>query len=196
MLSKKKQTLISNSIKYYLSESMNGISVEKRHQHQKGTSKAKRRGGGLINNENEAQLKKKQKKNKSSKKIFPSEYTILLVDDEPDISLTLKAELENNGFAKVDVFNDPLLAMSSYKPGFYDFAIIDVKMPKINGFELYRELEKKEEDNKRKAIKTCFITAHEVYYESLKTEFPSLNVGCFISKPIEIEDLISRLKAL
>jgi two-component system catabolic regulation response regulator CreB/two-component system response regulator ChvI len=43
-------------------------------------------------------------------------------------------------------------------------------------------------------VKVCFITAYEVYYEQLKEEYPSLNIGCFIKKPIEIQDLINRLK--
>jgi response regulator RpfG family c-di-GMP phosphodiesterase len=127
------------------------------------------------------------------KKKHPSEYALLLVDDEPDITLTLKEGLQHNGFAIVDTFNDPLLALSSYKADFYDMMLLDVKMPKMNGFDLYREIEKKE--SKRNAIKACFITAYEIYYESLKKEFPNLNVGCFISKPIEIEDLVRRINA-
>lgn len=115
---------------------------------------------------------------------------ILLVDDEPDITLTLKNGLENNGFAVVDTFNDPLLALSSYKPGFYDLILLDVKMPKMNGFDLYQEIEKRD-----KNVKACFITAYEIYYESLKKEFPGLDVGCFISKPIEMDNLIARVNA-
>jgi CheY-like chemotaxis protein len=119
------------------------------------------------------------------------QYTILLVDDESDVILTLKKGLEDNGFAKVDAFNDPLLALSSFKTSFYDLMLLDVKMPKMNGFELFREIERRE---KKKNIKACFITAHEVYYESLKKEFPTLNVGCFITKPVDIDDLIRRIK--
>jgi DNA-binding response OmpR family regulator len=115
-------------------------------------------------------------------------YAILVVDDEPDITLTLKEGLENNGFAKVDVFNDPLLALASFKAGIYDLVLLDVKMPMMNGFELYRELEKRE-----KKVKVCFITANEIYYESLKKDFPTLDVGCFIAKPIDIDDLVRRL---
>jgi two-component system, OmpR family, response regulator ChvI len=128
-----------------------------------------------------------------SKKKYPSEYALLVVDDEPDITLSLKKGLEYNGFTIVDTFNDPLLALSSFKTDFYDLILLDVKMPKMNGFELYRELEKKE--SKEKDIKACFITAYEIYYESLKKEFPNLNVGCFITKPIEIEDLVRRINA-
>jgi two-component system response regulator ChvI len=61
---------------------------------------------------------------------------ILLVDDEPDIIFTIKKILEENGF-KVDSFNDPILALNSYKSNFYDLVILDIKLPKMDGFELY-----------------------------------------------------------
>ena len=134
--------------------------------------------------------RKKIASHASIKRHSTSQYAILVVDDEPDITLTLKESIEEYGFAKVDASNDPLLALSSYKTGFYDLVLLDVKMPKMNGFELYREIEKRE----GKSIKVCFITAHEVYYETLKEEFPTLNVGCFIAKPIEIGNLVIRLK--
>ena len=63
---------------------------------------------------------------------------ILVVDDEPDAALVYKIVLEHNGF-KVDSFTDPLLALSNFKPDFYDLAILDIKMPDMNGFKLYRE---------------------------------------------------------
>src|SRR5215212_5119649 len=61
-------------------------------------------------------------------------------------------------------------------------------MPKMNGFELYQEIEKVD-----KKAKVCFITAFEVYYQALKEIFPTLDVGCFIRKPIEIDDLVRRI---
>ena len=66
---------------------------------------------------------------------------ILLVDDEPDITLSFNIVLEDNGFV-VDAFNDPLLALSSFKQGIYDLALLDIKMPKMNGFELCGEIKK------------------------------------------------------
>jgi two-component system, OmpR family, response regulator ChvI len=112
---------------------------------------------------------------------------ILLVDDEHDITVGLRVGLENNGFV-VDAFNDPQEALSNFKAGLYDLLLIDVKMPKMNGFELYREIEKI--DNK---AKVCFITAFEVYYKSLRELFPTVKVDCFIKKPIRTEDLVERI---
>ncbi|HMH11384.1 MAG TPA: response regulator, partial [Candidatus Nitrosopolaris rasttigaisensis] len=73
--------------------------------------------------------------------------------------------LEDSGF-KVDVFNDPIHALSGFKSGLYDLALIDYKMPKMNGFELYREIRKIDEK-----VKVCFVTAFEVFYERLKNRF-------------------------
>jgi DNA-binding response OmpR family regulator len=114
---------------------------------------------------------------------------ILVVDDEPGITLAFKKGLEGDGF-EVDAFNDPVTALAHFKANSYSLLLIDVKMPKMNGFELYQEIEKI--DNK---VKVCFITAFEVYYEALREIFPNLEVGCFIRKPIEISNLVNRIKA-
>lgn len=119
---------------------------------------------------------------------FSSENNrILLVDDEPDVTFTFKKGLEAHGFA-VDAFNDPVLALSNYKPGIYNLILLDVKMPQINGFELYEKI-KKIDNN----VKACFITAHEIYYESLREIFPDMQLDCFV-KPIQIEDLVKHVK--
>lgn len=117
-------------------------------------------------------------------------YRILLVDDDNDILITIKQILENTGF-QVHSFSNPLEALSTFKPGLYDLALVDVKMAEMNGFEFYKQIRKK---NKNLDIKTCFVTGYEVYYESLKKEFPGLNVGCFIRKPVQAEELVNKIK--
>jgi two-component system, OmpR family, response regulator ChvI len=111
---------------------------------------------------------------------------VLIVDDDPDITITFKQGLQSNGF-EVDAFNDPVQALSSFQTSRYDLLLIDVRMPKMNGFELYKEMEKID------PVKVCFITAFEVYYEALREVFPTLEVECFITKPIEIANLIKRI---
>jgi two-component system, OmpR family, response regulator ChvI len=113
---------------------------------------------------------------------------ILIVDDDADITLAFKKGLENDGF-KVDVFNDPLEALSKFEASKYDLLLLDIRMPKMNGFELYKEIDKIDND-----VKVCFITAFEVYYEALREVFPSMEVECFIRKPIEIGNLVKRIK--
>jgi DNA-binding response OmpR family regulator len=119
---------------------------------------------------------------------MPNKKKILLVDDEPDILDSLKIGLEDNGFA-VETYTDSVLALSNFKADVYDIVLLDVKMPKMNGFELYEKL--REKDSK---VNVCFITAHEVYYESLREIFPDMNCDCYV-KPIDIDDLVRRVKA-
>lgn len=113
---------------------------------------------------------------------------ILLVDDEPDVTLALKKGLEENGFS-VDAFNDPRVALSKFKAAYYDLLLLDIKMADLNGFQLYQEVKKKDNN-----AKVCFITAYEVYYDRLKEDFPTLNVGCFIKKPIETQELVNKIR--
>jgi DNA-binding response OmpR family regulator len=112
---------------------------------------------------------------------------ILIVDDEPDINLLFKICLENNGF-QVDTFDDPILALDNFKKGVYDLLILDIKMPKIHGFELYREIRKI--DNK---VKVCFLTAGEMYYGAYSDIFSE---NQFIRKPIANKDLISKVNEM
>src|SRR5215212_7840593 len=119
---------------------------------------------------------------------------VLLIDDEPDLTYTIKNILEDNGF-KVDEFNDPILALNYYKANFYDLVILDIKMPKMDGFELYIKI--REKDPK---VKICFLTASEMYYEKFRktrSEFGRIiEEECFIQKPIKNEELIRKLNSI
>ena len=115
---------------------------------------------------------------------------ILAVDDEPDLTLTLKLALEGTGLFDVDTFNDPELALSNFKPGLYALLLLDFKMPKMTGYELYDKM--KIIDNK---VKVCFVSATYVNYEAAREVFPFLELECFIQKPVEIDDLIRRVNA-
>ncbi len=87
---------------------------------------------------------------------------ILLIDDEPDLTYTIKKILEDNEF-EVDTFNDPILALNYYKVNLYDLIILDIKMPKMDGFELYIKL--REKDPK---VKICFLTAIATFNEEFR----------------------------
>jgi CheY-like chemotaxis protein len=116
---------------------------------------------------------------------------ILLVDDEPDVLYTIKNILEDNGF-QVDTFNDPIISLKFYKRSYYNLVILDIKMPKMDGFELYTKI--REKDSK---VKICFLTASEMYYEKFRktrSEFGKIiGEDCFIQKPIKNEDLVKKL---
>ena len=116
---------------------------------------------------------------------------ILLVDDEPDLTTIFSIGLEDNGF-KVDVFNDPLLALSEFEKGWYDLILLDYKMPNMNGFELYNEIRRIYDK-----VKICFITETEIYYEELKKKFRSAYDKediKLIQKPIEIDELVRQIR--
>jgi CheY-like chemotaxis protein len=142
------------------------------------------------NNTNENSIENASKTKEKTTPPKKPPYRILFVDDNKDILLTIKEGLEYHGFI-VDTFSNPLEALSSFKPELYDLVLIDVKMPEMSGFEFHHELRKKSVYGTE--IKTCFITAYEVYFETLKNEFPELYGGCFIRKPIKIEDLVSKI---
>ena len=113
---------------------------------------------------------------------------ILLVEDEKDLSVVFNMVLEDGGY-EVDCFTDPILALKSFKAGFYDLVILDIKMPEMNGFELYRQL--KNIDN---TVKICFPTASEMYYEEFrKEEYCGLDKDLFLRKPIKNEELIKEI---
>ena len=112
---------------------------------------------------------------------------ILIVDDEPDVNLALRIVLEDNNFI-VDSFNDPLRALENFKVNLYDLIILDIKMPKKDGFEVYKEILKI--DNR---VQVCFLTAGDINYRSLKETFPTLDENQFIRKPIENIELIKQI---
>jgi DNA-binding response OmpR family regulator len=109
---------------------------------------------------------------------------VFVVDDEPDICLTLTEVLEGNGFV-VHVFADPLFALENFRKGLYDVLILDIKMQKMNGLEFYREIKKIDS-----RVKVCFLTAGEFNYGSFIDVFGDLKENQFIQKPIGNEELI------
>jgi DNA-binding response OmpR family regulator len=115
-------------------------------------------------------------------------YRIMLVDDEPDINAALSVVLKRGGY-DVDTFESPLIALEKLKPGFYGLIMLDVKMPQMDGFELYREIKKID-----KKAKICFLTASELYYESIRKEkFPPVDKELFIIKPISNAELLKKI---
>ena len=130
----------------------------------------------------------KEKKEEGVKK------RILIVDDEVDITLSFSLALEDSGLFEVETSNDPLVALSNYRPNYYDLLLLDIRMPAMNGFELYDKIKKL--DNK---VKVCLISAYDVDYDALREQFPSLEIDCLlprgvIRKPIQIAKLIERIE--
>jgi DNA-binding response OmpR family regulator len=113
---------------------------------------------------------------------------ILFVDDEPDLTFIFKEGLEYAGFS-VDAFNNSADALKNFKPRFYGLVMLDIVMPQMDGFDLYKELKKLDPD-----VKVCFLTASEKYSEDFrKEEYRILSKDLFIQKPLSIKDLISEI---
>ena len=115
---------------------------------------------------------------------------ILVVDDESDVCFVLGKVLVENGFV-VDSYENPRLALEKFKTDSYDLLILDIKMPDLNGFELYREIKRLD-----KKVKVCFLTAGELYYGEYPDISSSLHASSFIRKPIENEELMKRINEI
>jgi DNA-binding NtrC family response regulator len=114
---------------------------------------------------------------------------IMAVDDEQDLTMTLKVGLDVYGPFDLDMFNNPKSALRSFKPNFYTLVLIDIRMPCMDGFELYEELKKIDPD-----VKVCFLTASEMYHEEVREkDYSNLSNDVFIQKPILTDNLITEI---
>ena len=112
---------------------------------------------------------------------------ILLVDDEPDNNRIFTIALRDNGF-EVDAFEDPKLALSAFKPNYYELVILDVRMPHMSGDELYQRLRKIDDK-----FKLCIVSAYgSEQYKTLFSPTSSDRI-CFMRKPITIDELVNNV---
>jgi DNA-binding response OmpR family regulator len=129
-------------------------------------------------------LAKPFKRRKSAK----TRNRILIVDDEPDITESFGLALEDSGF-EVDKYNDPAVALASFKPNVYGLLILDIKMPKMDGFELYDKIKKID-----KEVKVFFISAFDIDRAEISKKYPGLKIENFLPKPIQIPELIKKVE--
>jgi DNA-binding response OmpR family regulator len=120
---------------------------------------------------------------------------ILIVDDDADITVTFKAGIEeNNNYkdanSRIEVYtsNDPVIALSEFKPNFYDLLLADINMPHMNGFELCEKILAIDIN-----VKVCFMSSVEINREALREIYPALSLGCFIRKPVTMDYLVKRI---
>jgi two-component system response regulator ChvI len=124
-----------------------------------------------------------------------SKKKVLVVDDEADVALSIKIVLEKYGFL-VDTFTDPAEALESFNPQLYDLLILDIKMPKLSGFELYSKMKSNESILN---LKTLFLTAlkdlenYETYKENVS---PKLGERHFIQKPVSNSELLEQVYSM
>ena len=115
--------------------------------------------------------------------------TVLIIDDDPDVTTVFGLGLQDEGF-DVHTYNDPLEALSQFRPNFYDLLLIDINMPKMNGIDLSIQILELDTN-----VKICFVTAGEANIEVLRELYPTRSIGCYIKKPVTIENLVRRIKA-
>jgi CheY-like chemotaxis protein len=120
---------------------------------------------------------------------------ILIVDDDEDIAITFKAGLEdsnnhNDANRRIEVYtsNNPVKALSEFKPNFYDLLLADINMPHMNGFELCGRILAIDIN-----VKVCFMSSAEINRKALREVYPSLSLECFIRKPVTLDYLVKRI---
>ena len=122
---------------------------------------------------------------------------ILIIDDEADITTTFEAGIQdsndyNDSDKRIEVHtsNNPLAALSEFKPNFYDLLLVDINMPNMNGFELAERILAIDIN-----VKVCFMScAAEINYEALREIYP-ISLGCIIRKPVSIDYLVKRIRS-
>jgi two-component system, OmpR family, response regulator ChvI len=118
---------------------------------------------------------------------------ILVVDDESDINFIVKTMLERQSGFRVDSFHDPELALKSFRPGLYDLLILDIRMPMMNGIDLYNKISKMDEN-----IRVCFLSANEQFHEDIKNQrtLPMEVDFYFLQKPFNSEELVRHVEKI
>jgi CheY-like chemotaxis protein len=146
---------------------------------------------------NQSYLQDQKPETAAVKEKDPFLKRILVVDDEPDVTLTFSVGLEGYYYQdnekrrfEVHPYNDPTMALSEFKPSFYDLLLTDIFMPKMNGLELSQKIVEIDPNTR-----VCFMSSAEINIEALREVYPKVSFGCFIKKPVEIEYLVKRLLA-
>jgi len=119
---------------------------------------------------------------------------ILIVDDNIDITLTLKTAIEYNTTLtkKIVVYtsNNLVMALSEFKPNFYDLLLVDINMPHMNGFQLCEKILAIDIN-----VRICFMSSAEINRKALREIYPSLSLGCFMRKPMTTDYLLERIRS-
>lgn len=146
-----------------------------------------------IKSKNIDSILEKQKQNEVHRTSLEKQHykTILIVDDEPDITYTLRLALENNNKRyKVHTYNNPITLLAEFKSNYYDLLLVDINMPFMNGFELCKKILELDLN-----IRICFMSTGEVNLYALRDVYPKISMGCFVKKPIKVTNLIKIVEA-
>jgi CheY-like chemotaxis protein len=120
-----------------------------------------------------------------------SRPTVMLVDDEPDILTIFKSYLTSEGY-NVEAFSDSYVALQSFatsEPHHYDLLVLDIRMPSINGLQLYQRLKAVDP-----YIKVVFLSALEATDE-LVSILDGVKTADVVRKPIDKKHFIQKIKS-
>jgi DNA-binding response OmpR family regulator len=112
---------------------------------------------------------------------------VLVIDDERDIAAVLRRGLTARGMA-VDAFSEPLEALAQFKPGCYDFVVTDIRMPRVDGFELYRRIRERD-----KQVRVYLLSAYDNLENDVNAAIEKDERAGFLRKPISYNELAQRL---
>jgi len=113
---------------------------------------------------------------------------ILLVEDDTSMGYLLTTILEGEGY-KVKLCTDGEIGLHEYKPDYFDLCILDVMMPKMDGFALAKRLREIDPN-----VKFLFLTARSLKEEMLHGF--ALGAEDYIRKPFDKDELICRLQVM
>ncbi len=115
---------------------------------------------------------------------------VLIVDDEPNIVLSLEFLMKREGF-DVDITEDGEAALAKLGDGAHDLVILDVMLPRMNGFEVCQRIRA---DERWRGVRILMLTAKGRDTEIAK----GLGVGAdaYVTKPFSTKDLVARVKCL
>jgi len=119
-------------------------------------------------------------------------FSVLLIDDEPDILTIFKKSLEMSGYSTYGFVN-PVAAVEHFKqnPKAYDIVITDVRMPGMTGFEVARIIKKLNPD-----VKIILTSSFEINMKEFKAVLPSIEIDGFLDKPMSIHKLGDLIKSV
>ncbi len=117
---------------------------------------------------------------------MPNKNSILVVDDEEAIRSVLGSELTNEGY-DVRLAGDGDEAIHELDKSSCDLVLLDIKMPKLNGFEVLKYIKEKHENTK-----VVMLTG----FADLKNAIESKKLGAddFVSKPYDLVDLLTTIE--
>ncbi|MGZ3863580.1 MAG: response regulator transcription factor [Bacteroidia bacterium] len=116
------------------------------------------------------------------------ELKILLAEDDPNLGALLVDYLEAEGFS-VKLCRDGAIALKTFQENTFHLCLLDVMMPKIDGFALAKEIKSKNEE-----MPLLFITAKSLKEDKLKGY--GLGADDYITKPFDEEELLWKIKAV